>query len=307
MTPLKILVYAFCTPETGYGHIFRSLALAQAAKDRGHTVAVVSNRKPPGLVWYVAEYLEPLHYSLALKDFKPDWVVVDLPHTPPAWIKKTAGKAKILTLNGIGYNQNDGADLRVIQGCAEVELPGEQDKVPVLKGLEYIILRPEIAKHKGAARGDFNLCWGGGVDSCGLLEAVANWLPNEPTFFVVADMTPVPLLTSPHHWVLKLNQDSDDLFWWLSKAKRLITAFGMVVPEALFLGTKVFSINASQLHQAFAAPLAEQGLIKNYPAVGLPSREEMVRFLGEPFEPAESNLIGADGAAKVMQAIEERS
>lgn len=305
--PLKLLFLFGVNPATGYGHKFRSLALAKAAQERGHTVTIASDQKPPSqFQWFQVEYLNQAQLFGALEIAKPDWLIVDLPHTPPEWIRVMYG-GKILTLNGIGYNQGDGADLRIIQGAAEVELPGEQDKVPVLKGLEYIILRPEIAKHKGVPRGEFSLVWGGGSDSTGTLQAMAGWFPNERAFFLVADMTPIPLLESTCHWLLKLDQDSDNFLWWLARCKRLITNFGMVVPEAIYLQTPVFSINASELHLAFASPLAEQGLIKNFPAVGLPSREEMERFLGEEFKPVVNDQIGIKGGLRVIKAIEERS
>lgn len=305
--PLNLTFLVFSQQETGLGHWYRSLALAQAAHNRGHIVTITSNRIPPRPLKHIqARYLDPDDYNQAIQATRPDWVIVDLPHTPPAWIREMT-PGKIATLNGIGYNQMDGADLRVIQGAAEVNLPGEQDKVPTLKGLEYIILRPEIAQHKDAVRGEFSLIWGGAADGLSLLQNYGDWFPNEKAFFLVADMTPTPLLKSPNHWLLKLKEDSDDLFWWLARCKRLITAFGMVVPEALYLQTPVFSLNYSSLHLAFSTPLAEMGLIKNYPAVGLPSREEVERFLTEPWERVDSDLIGAKGSSRVIQEIERRS
>lgn len=288
------------------GHWYRSLALAQAALDRGHIVFIASNRQPPKQFRYLpAEYLNPAHYAGALQAAKPDWVVVDLPHTPPDWIRQLTS-CKIVTLNGIGYNQLDGADLRVIQGATAVKLPGPQDKVPVLKGLEYIILRPEIANYKPVPREDYSLCWGGGMDVMRLNQAIADWFPDEKIHFLVADMTPVPTLTSPSHKLLRLDPESTDLFWWLSLAKRLITAMGMIVPESVALNCPVYCLNSSLLHLAFSSAMADRGLIKNFPAVGLPAREEMERFLREPFEPAENKLIDEYGASRVIKEIEKR-
>lgn len=308
MKPLRILMYCFANEATGLGHWFRSLALAQAAHQRGHTVTIASNRTPPRPLKHIqARYLDPGDYNRAIQASRPDWVVVDLPHTPPAWIREMT-PGKIAFLNGIGYNQADGLiDLRIIQGAAEVNLPGEQDKVPTVKGLEYIILRPEIAQHKGAVRGEFSLIWGGAADGLSLLQNYADWFPDEKAFFLVADMTPIPLLKSPNHWLLKLKEDSDDLFWWLARCKRLVCTMGMIIPESIYLSTPSFCLNYSPLHLAFSTPLAERGLIKNYPAVGLPSREEMERFLTEPWERADSEEIGIEGALRVVKEIEGRS
>lgn len=305
---LKLLFYVFAQEETGLGHWYRSLALAQATQGRGHCVTIASNREPLKRINYIqTHYLEPGDYVQAIQATRPDWLIVDLPHTPPAWIRKMY-EGKIVTLNGIGYNQNDGADLRVIQGAISVDLPGEQDKVPTLKGLEYIILRPEIAKHKGIPRGEFSLIWGGGVDSIGLLQSFADWFPEERAFFIVADMTPIPILKSPSHWLLKLNQDSDDLFWWLGRCKKLITAMGMIVPEAAgYLGVPTYVFNASELHLSFAKAMEEAGLIKAWNDVGLPSEEAVRTFIDTPYEINKDKMLDNLGAERVMIAIEERS
>lgn len=304
--PLKLLLLFGVNSQTGYGHKYRSLALAKVAQEHGHTVYIASDQKPPSVFkWFPIDYLNQAQITRALELTQPDWLIVDLPHTPPAWIREAA-TCKICTLNGIGYNQLEGSNLRIIQGGAQVDLPGQQDQVPTLKGLEYIILRPEIAKYQDLPRGEFTMVWGGGTDSMNLLQKYADWFPDDKAFFLVADMTPIPILTSRYHWLLRLNQDSDDALWWMAKAKRLVTAMGMVVPESAHLKTPTYVFNASELHLSFARAMAEAGLIQLWDSVGLPSnREEVKRFIDTPYQVADR--LDSKGAERVMKAIEERS
>jgi spore coat polysaccharide biosynthesis predicted glycosyltransferase SpsG len=300
---MKILVYCFVNSSTGYGHWYRSLALAQAAQQRGHAVYVASDRQPPpGLTHIPTRYNDIGSFATALNIVKPDWLITDIPHDPPMWIR-TLAKCKILTLNGIGYNQADGADLRVIQGVADIELPGPQDKVPVLKGLEYVILRPEIAKYRDIPKGQDTFVWGGGADMLGLLNRFVLACPGTFATLIVGDMTPAPLVSGPCHSVVRVKADSLDMFEWMAGSKAACIAMGVAAWELSYLGLETTVFSATPLHLIFAQGMAKAGLIKAWPEVGLPGNEEMRDFIRSDFE-----ITGQPpdllGPKRIMEALE---
>lgn len=305
MKPLRILSLVYANRSTGYGHWFRSLALAQTAQQRGHTVTIAGDRQPPtGLPFIHLHDLSPGALVMALQSTKPDWLIVDLPGDLPEWIRELT-TCKIAVLNGIGYNQNEeGLDLRVIQGSRGVELPGRQDKVPTITGLEYVILRPELEAYKGLAKGQDWICWGGGIDPLRLLSQFTVACPGWFAVLVASSMMPAPIVTSPTHAVIKMNEDSPDIFGWMVSSKAACISFGMIAYELLFLGVPVYAFASTPLHLRFAQPLAERGLIKLWPTVGLPSKEEIRTFLEEDFEAPKETGLDLLGGERVMREIE---
>jgi hypothetical protein len=250
-----------------------------------------------------AKYNDPVTFARALMAAEPDWLIVDIPHTPPDWIRGLA-KCRICTLNGIGYNQNDGANLRVIQGVADVDLPGPQDKVPVLKGLEYVILRPEIEKYKGMVKGTDLMVWGGGADPLNLLQRFNLACPGKFATLIVSPMAPAPVIIGPCHATIRLNEESTDIFEWMGGSRGLVCAMGMICMEAAYLKLPQWVFSFSPLHLRFARGLERLGLIKMWPEVGLPSNEEIRAFVEEDFEPW-GEPPSLDGAVNVMKAIED--
>jgi spore coat polysaccharide biosynthesis predicted glycosyltransferase SpsG len=307
MKPLKILHYTFCRTETGMGHFFRSLALAQTAIQRGHTVFFASDRTPPYPFGFIlTAYRDKFSLISALQLASPDWLIVDMPDPLPEWLRELADEAgcKICTLNGIGYNQNgDGADLRVIQGLESVDLPGEQNRVPVIKGVEYIILRPELAKYLGEARGEETMVWGGAADVMKLHQRYFAACPGRFAVHIISDMIAPPILNTPTQTYLRLKGD-ESIFGWLASSKALVCAFGMITWEAAFLGLPIFSFSATELHLHFALAMERAGLIRTWPGVGLPGNDDDFRaFISEDWQPTGERPT-LDGAVNVMKAIE---
>lgn len=301
---MKILSLVYCSKKTGFGHWFRSLALAQTAQQRGHEVTIVGDRHPPNDLPFIHLHdLSPGALVMALQATKPDWLIVDLPGDLPRWIRELT-PCRICTLNGIGYNQADGANLRVIQGVADVDLPGPQDKVPVLKGIEYVILRPEIEKYKGMARSQDWLCWGGGADILHLLTRFTVACPGWFATLITSPMAPAPLIVSPTHSVVRLNEESTDIFGWMAGSRAACVAMGMCTHELVYLGIETYCFNASELHLRFAKGMERAGLLKTWPAVGLPSNQEIKEFLSTPFRITGERPDGL-GAVRVMEAIED--
>lgn len=309
---LTILHYCFANEFTGLGHHFRSLALAQAAQDRGHIVFIASNRQPPKQFRYLpAEYLSPAHYAGALQAAKPDWVVVDLPHTLPDWIRELApDNTKICTLNGIGYDQADNwVNLRVIQGVADLELPKGINRGNTVMGIDYVIIRPEIERYRDNLRWyGGTLVWGGGNDYLGILpKMVSLYFNSRSLYLVVADMTPEPKhINKDWHSVNRISGDGLGMIERLAVCRDAAVAMGMITWESAYLSTPCYVFSYSPLHLMFAQGMERYGLIKAWPEVGLPSDDEIREFLAEPFKINEENRPKGDGAINVLKEIEKR-
>lgn len=61
MTPLRLLCLCYCNKNTGFGHFFRSLALAQTAQQRGHDVTIAGDRRPSNGLPFI--HLQPIGFG----------------------------------------------------------------------------------------------------------------------------------------------------------------------------------------------------------------------------------------------------
>lgn len=301
---MRLLFYVFCSPQTGFGHFYRSMALAQVASDRGHTVYIASDTRPSNnVIWLSVKYDFPPSLEYALDFVKPDWLIVDLPDTLPAWIEDMA-TCKICVLNGIGYDQANNVALRVIQGVGDLELPKGVDLSNTVMGVDYVIIRPEIERFKKCTKNNKIFVWAGGNDVTGLLPRYEQVCSDWVSTLIVSNITPVPGATGQNHTVIK-PQSSLDIFKWLASSKRAVVNMGMIVWEALFLGIKVHCFNASKLHLTFSQAMDRQGLLKSYPAVGLPDNEQMRKFLEQDFE-IKGKRPDLKGGERVIKEMERR-
>jgi spore coat polysaccharide biosynthesis predicted glycosyltransferase SpsG len=302
---LKLLFYTFRNKHTGYGHWFRSLALAEVAQDRGHEVLIASNTEPPfRYPWEFVAYDSPTELDRALSFHHPDWLVIDLPDTLPGWIQDMA-KCKICVLNGIGYDQAEGVDLRVIQGVADLELPKKIDTSNTIMGLEYIILRPEIARYRSAKKFDLWFIWGGGNDHLSLLDRFGESCQDKNAVMILNGMAKLPKRRSQNHLLIE-PESPEAIFNPMAYAQWACVAMGMVVPELIYLNVSPYVFSFSELHLKFAQGMERYGLIKAFPQVGLPGKRKMRAFLEEPFPQVGENKIDGWGAERVVEEIERR-
>jgi spore coat polysaccharide biosynthesis predicted glycosyltransferase SpsG len=307
---MKILFYVFATPETGLGHIFRSTALVQAATEAGHTVAIMSNRKPPVGQWLDAHYLQKQQLSAALDVIQPDWLVVDLPDTLPPWVEELVGsRAKICVLNGIGYDQANNVALRVIQGVNDIQLPRRMTPKNTLIGSEYVILRSEIEAVKRGGERDYWLVWGGARDYMKLLPAFSEAYKDEMCLMLRVPMTPEYKIVNRNHTTLTTRKDLD-IFNWIAGAKAVVCAMGVIAWECAYIGVPAYVFSYTDLHLTFARGMSAHGLIRSYPEVGLPNVEAIRNFTkGRLFKvDKESGMIPDNkGAARIVKEMEKRS
>lgn len=300
---LKLLFYVFANQHTGYGHYYRSLALAQAAIDRGHTVYIASDKFSRNCaIWLSSRYNKPTDLARILSIVKPDWLIVDLPDTLPGWIEDMA-TCKICVLNGIGYDQANNVALRVIQGVADLKLPKEIDLSNTVMGVDYVIIRPEIERFKNLAQTIDFFVWGGGNDHLRLLDRFGQIGKDWSAYLIQSPMLPGANGANGLHKPM-ISKKSLDIFQWLGWSKRACCAMGMIVWEAAYLQVPAWIFSYSPLHLMFAQGMQKHGLIKAWPGVGLPeSDEDMREFLDSEFvvsgKPPDGK--GADRIVRIME------
>ena len=279
---------------TGLGHYFRCLALTEAARNRGHIVGFVSDRKPPfnSLLYYPAEYLDEGGFAKAYEKFHPDWVVADLPVTVPDFVLNTP--ARKCLIDGIGHEVQARANLNISQG-----LDGGEYKAP-----EYVLIRRRsmlpVVKPE-PVKGMF--VFGGGADKLGLAKRFVQTCPD-----ILANVVISPLAEQIHmdasyvHNVYQM--DDDRIFRVIQKSNAAVVHMGMICWEIIahYVAPHIFSYSIEHLESAQRLEEAEYALA--YDFVGLPESDvafnEFVRqpalYRGKP--------IDGRGAERVVKLME---
>ncbi len=284
---------ASANSETGLGHYFRCLALTEAARNRGHIVGFVSDRKPPfnSLPYYPSEYLDEGGFTRAYEKFHPDWVVVDLPVTVPDFVLNTA--ARKCLIDGIGHEAQAKADLNISQG-----LSGGEYKAP-----EYVLIRRRsmlpVVKPE-PVNGMF--VFGGGADKLGLAKRFVRACPDLPANIVISPMAEQFTDTSRVHQLYAM--DDDKIFRVIQKSNAAVVHMGMICWELAhaWIAPHVFSYSAE--HLVSAKRLEEGGYVLAYDFAGLPESDEDFReFVSRRvvFEGRPVDGRGAERAIKLME------
>jgi len=267
---MNIVFLVFRNSLTGYGHWYRSKALADYLKSKHHKITIIGD--------YLSD--EPLTYHSILTDDEPsplsstlyshilepwyDWIVVDLPFEldKQFYLACKSKKIRTLILNGVGHHVGDLADLRIVQGL------GDGSKY---SGSDYVILRPEIMRLKE----DYKLrklpstpfkwfVYGGGFDVLNLKDVfIDRWIKDDFMY----------------------PGTNENFLQYTLDCNRACLSMGMIVWELLTIGLKCYVFSSSQKHLEFAQRMDKTRLIRAYDKVGLPkSKDEFVDFLGGRFE-----------------------
>lgn len=280
---MNIAFLVFRNNLTGYGHWYRSKALADYLKSRGHKVTIIGDYQYSRisyvdynslLIENSSEMLNPTLFDHIIESWF-DWIIVDLPfELDQSFYQACKSKrVKSLILNGIGHQVGDLADLRIVQGLGEGEYSGP----------DYVILRDEIIelRHKYRLQLRFDprkpkwFVFGGGFDPLNLGDKfIDRWLTDD---FI-------------------LPSEERSFLQYALECNRACLSMGMIVWELLTIGLKCYVFSVSPKHLEFAMRMNDAGLIRAYPEVGIPKQAEFVEFLQSDFV-VNSELI-PDGKAK---------
>ncbi len=278
------------------GHKYRSEALRKEAVAYKHNIATVGDiyRHKP-VDWLIADVIRWEEIPEEL---------VELCHKQ---------HTKIALLNGVGHKIEEG----------QADFVWIQDKP------ERVILRRELFQNPWYNRKIIrrhNRRWwfvfGGATDSMGLLPAFVDAMEHN-AWLVTTELTPdYSHITT--YWDAALHgktkekghsvwqnpikmADDNDLFSHMYIVQNACVAMGMTAWEfaAIRKHTYVFSISEEHLH--FAQNMADMGLVKAYPKVGIPSAQEIKDFLVEwpRYRMNKKYAPDGNGATRLLMALEK--
>jgi hypothetical protein len=289
---LRITIYVLRNEETGLGHFHRMGALTQAALDKSHEVTVVTDGPTdPMANTFPARPMKAIDFELALDQWPPDWVVIDLPDVPERFVKAArAVGANVCLIDGVGHAVA-GADLVISQG-----LEGEH------RAPDYLLLRRGAKSFGWIGNGMMPLVWGGGSDVMGLVPAYCEAFPDGKACILPPRHGGEDQPNGRRKWVSRARGEA--VFGLLATCGDLITAMGMICWEAAAIGTPMHVFSCSERHLKTARGMEELGLLRAWPMVGLPEPCVMKDFLSRPFMPTGLRPDGL-GARRVVELLEK--
>src|SRR3990167_587681 len=295
---MNIVILVYAKPEVGLGHWYRSLTLAEEARKRGHYVWLVGNKMALGQHFFQVRENDPDDLFHVLHQIRPDFLVVDLQDSVPDYIYDLVGNTKILVLNGVGREEEEKADVAIIQGFTDIMRPN------TYSGPEYVILRKNITnmpRDPQIINFDNWFVWGGARDKMSLLPAFSQAMPEVEANLVVTDFMKECPSVNGNHLVFRAKDDS--IITVMYTSGKACIATGMVAWELATIGVPTYAFSWSEGHLRFAKRMEEAGLVKAWNGVGLPSCEEIREFLNEPFYPTGTPPDGR-GAERIVEIME---
>jgi len=269
---MKVNFLCFANNETGFGHWYRSVALAKHIRNQGSQVTIIGDRVPPdNLLCHRVPFGDQTIWRGPLSQ-QCDWLVIDLPDEAPDWIYDHCQQSNIKTcvLNGVGHQVGDRADLRIVQGLGREEY----------SGVDYIILRKSVFEAKAIRRPIMDwFVFGGAADKMGLTKRFPDF---QKMSFTISDQD----------WQAGDSHDNGFLVA-ASQCRRACVAMGMTVWELAAMGIPTYVYSLTAQHLSFAKKMAGAGYIRAHRQVGLPDTEMKIRdFLGQPFTPSGRPIDG---------------
>lgn len=159
-TLLPLIIRADASVTMGTGHVMRSLALAQAYKDEGGQVALVSDALPKGLTQRFQVNSIPV-FPLRAQPGSPDdaietirlarrwgasWIGIDGYHFSPLYqstIKEN--DFRLLVIDDLAHGEHYYADIVLNQNAQAEQLRySHEPKTRLLLGTKYVLLRREF-------------------------------------------------------------------------------------------------------------------------------------------------------------------
>lgn len=286
---MRILVMCFGDKLHGFGHVYRCQGLISTAVKMGHDARMLGNYNADYTMMNVRDINNLL---VTLYEFKPDWLVIDLEEKAPEWMANHARNygAKVAYLNGVGRTEeNYGANLVWIQDSPKT-----------------VILRDSVLNTKHYDNGSDSrwFVFGGSADPLNLLPTFARNV-EERSWLICTELSsprhPFSYNTTVHKYTLV--QDITILAY-MAKASKMCTHMGMINWEGAYLGLPIYTFSRGEGHLGFAKGMETLGLVRAYPEVGIPAREQFLDFVYSPFRPDGERPDGK-GAERFLETIGE--
>ncbi len=281
---MKLLLLYLANRGCGYGHYYRCQALIQTAGQLGHEIHTISDST--FAYHLLTGGLEDKQTIYAALTWRPEWLIIDLQESAPRWLidMARAFNAKLANLNGVGrIDENNEADVVWTQDTPE-----------------RVILRQSVLNTTWLS-GYKWFVWGGGADKLGLLPYFAATVPEAHAWLVHTDMIPNDTMPGSRQQE-SIRTYNNNYLWYLSKCKQVCAAFGMAAWENACLKIPQHLVSLTPTHLYFAQNMANLGLAKVWPQVGLPAKDEFRAWLQEPFMPTGQRPDGL-GAQRFLEEL----
>lgn len=267
---MKLLAFYIIGHGSGYGHMYRSRELMRTARAQGHDTAIVCNDH--STTYYVNDWDDIENIRYALVDFRPDWVLVDLP-VNLAWIKELAHQygAKVCLLNPVGLTTTD-------EEYANADMVWRQDSA------QTIILRPEfISAVPYSAEAREWYVFGGAEDLLDVGGMFIKAMPDRTAWIVETKLTIPNYAPGNKHRVV---HPEGDILQYMQRANRACLHCGVSAWESAALGLPTYLFSKTEDHLATARKLQSLGLALAWDDLGVPNKKDLREFLLMPFRPS---------------------
>ena len=270
---MNLLFLVHRTEKTGLGHWYRMQVLMDAARARGHTVALTTE--------------EP--------DFVPDWLVVDVPEEVYSeeilFSLYQHSYVNVCTIDGISHKLGINSDLNISQS-----LTGEYSAP------EYLIIRrPAVTKYP-ALRAEW-FVFGGAADKMELYQKFhrdcSDWKAN----IIVGKFANYPNIQDVFYKHFVWINPRDGIFSIMDACHKACLAMGMVVWETLSLGLPSYVFSYTDQHLKSALAMEQAGYVRAFSETGLPEPKVFREFLQQPFTPLVPPIdyLGAERVIELME------
>ncbi len=295
---MKVAILVYKNKDVGYGHWYRSMALADELEDNGHDVYILGNVMFSDLSRHYFQVrmgeIDDLYHALHL--LKPDWLVIDLQSDPEQYVYDLCAEfgTKTLLLNGVGRERESKADLAITQGYGKGKY----------SGAEYVILRREIFEMRDSIpRGKNWFVFGGGTDRIGLASAFSDCMGSSFANIIITDFSKQNYKPKNQSNHLIYKSSGNEILPLMAMSGKACVAMGMTAWELSVFKIPIYAFSISEGHLRFAKAMEERGLLKAYPEVGVPGKKEFLRFMRSEFQ-STGNPPDEMGAWRVVKLME---
>jgi len=290
---MNVGILYFGLDEFGLGHHYRCVQLAEKLEEDGHTVYMFSNFQFRRKLYFQLRPHNEYDLYHVLYQCDLDWLVIDTPYYPDDFVFKHKDQLdfRILYLNSDkDYPQ---IDVNIIQGC----LSGTHS------GPQWVIVRKSLSDYQATVKTGLTFVFGGSEDSMDLLSNFTKYAKNEQAILVGGK---VPEKVTENH-IFTIPNDDASFLGIMSSSSKAVIQFGMTAWELVYYGVPTYAFSPTTNHLRWAQAMENEGLIKAYPDTGIPSSNQIMEFINEPFEINEDSRSKLDTYAvdRIVELMED--
>jgi spore coat polysaccharide biosynthesis predicted glycosyltransferase SpsG len=317
---VRLFVRADGSREVGFGHVMRSLAVAEVARDRGHAVEyvmagddvavdLVGRRRFP-----TVRVAEPHDHRWLDALQAGDRVLIDgYPFLNDG--VTTAARARGAVVAAVDDHDGGPVEADIVVNPSAVAPERYANARQVCSGPSYALIRPEFAAYRDrASRNETGtlLLTFGGSDAGDIAGKVLETLDNSGMYnaFSRVRLLLGPAAPEPNEraW-LEVVRDPPDVAATLAEADIAISAAGSTTWELLYLGVPCLLIEVAENQRLLAATAAA-----THGAIALGEAPDAIAHLGEILQTrmrrgriemsqAAQNAVDGHGAQRVVDAL----